>query len=206
MMPITLRHDAAASIAVPHAVRSPEERIVWSRATAETFSAEAGLDAQATGRIAAALDDLADATGDDHRTLLLVAADGRVLAPFTVFLSDEPLTSQVQASFLWSPSGILPATTEVVESDHLGAGFSATQLERHGDHDYGFRRWLFAGENGAVGAVLGPVAPYGLAFVEEVASAILRESSVEGFEPSSDRARLEELDAAVTRAGEEWPL
>ena len=103
-------------------------------------------------------------------------------------------------------AALLPPTTEIVETDHLGPGFSTTLLERHGDHDFGFRRWLFVGQNATLGAVLGPVAPYGLAFVEEVAAGILRASELEGFEPATDRTRLEELDRAVTRVGEDWNL
>ena len=77
-------------------------------------------------------------------------------------------------------------------------------LERHGDRDFGFERWLFFGEDTTVAAILGPVAPYGLAFVEEAAKDVLRRSSLEGFVASPDRARVDDLDRAVVRFGEEW--
>ena len=44
------------------------------------------------------------------------------------------------------------------------------------------------------------------AVVEEVAAAILGESTVEGFLPVSDRTRVEALNRAVTRAGKDWAL
>jgi hypothetical protein len=205
-MQIMIRHDADRSIAVPHLERSAQERALWARETAFAFAARDGLDDAAAERIAAALEDVAAATGGDRRNLVLVGVDARVLAPLTVFVSAEPLPEDQQAAFLWSPAALLPATTEVVESEHLGPGISATLLERHGDHDFGFRRWLFLGQNAALGAILGPVAPYGLAFVEEIAAGALRETVVEGFLPAVDRSRPEALDRAVVRAGEEWAL
>ncbi|HEY9306984.1 MAG TPA: hypothetical protein VIP82_04190 [Microbacterium sp.] len=205
-MQINLRHDPERSLPVPHVERSADERALWARETAYAFAAREGFDDAAAERITAALNDIAGATGDDRRNLLLIGADGRVLAPFTVFAASEPLAEAEQAAFLWSASALLPPTTEVVESAQLGAGISVTLLERHDDHDYGFRRWLFVGQNATLGAVLGPVAPYGLAFVEGVAGSILHESVLEGFLPSADRTRVEELDAAVVRAGEDWPL
>jgi hypothetical protein len=205
-MQITLRHDPERSIPVPHAERSTEERVRWARETGYSFAARAGLGDDSAQRIAAALDDIAGTTGDDHRNLLLLGADARVLSPLTVFVADEQVPDDQQAAFLWSSRALLPATTEIVETEHLGVGISATLLERHGERDFGLRRWLFVGENASLGAVLGPVAPYGLVFVEEVAAVILRESTVEGFLPVSDRTRVEALDRAVTRVGEDWAL
>ena len=205
-MQITLRHDPERSIPVPHAERSADGRVRWARERAYTFAASAGLGADSAERIAAALADIAAATGDDHRSLLLLGPDARVLAPLTVFVADEQVPGDQQAAFLWSSRALLPATTEIVETENLGAGISATLLERHGERDFGFRRWLFVGENASVGGVLGPVAPYGLVFVEEVAAAILRDSTVEGFVPGTDRTRVESLDRVVTRVGEEWAL
>ena len=205
-MQINLRHDPDWSIPVPHVERPTADRALWARETANRFAATAGLDDAATERVAAALDDIAGATGDDRRSMLLIGADARVLAPFTIFAAAEPIAEHERAAFLWSSSALLPPTTEIVETDHLGPGFSTTLLERHGDHDFGFRRWLFVGQNATLGAVLGPVAPYGLAFVEEVAAGILRASELEGFDPATDRTRLEELDRAVTRVGEDWNL
>ncbi|WP_106816893.1 hypothetical protein [Microbacterium timonense] len=205
-MQITLRHDPARTIPVDDALRSPDERTIWARESAYAFAARNGLDDAAAERIALALEDVAAATGDDRKNLLLVGAEGRVVAPLTVFAAAEPLTDAEQAAFLWSPAALLPATTEVVASEHLGPGFSATLLERHGDHDFGFRRWLFVGENATVGAVLGPVAPYGLIFVEDAAADVMRESTLDGFIPARDDTRVRELDAAVTRVGEDWPL
>jgi hypothetical protein len=205
-MQINLRHDPERSLPVPHVERSADERALWARETAYAFAAREGFDDATAERITAALSDIAGATGDDRRNLLLIGADGRVLAPFTVFATSEPLAEAEQAAFLWSATALLPPTTEVVESAQLGAGISVTLLERHDDHDYGFRRWLFVGQKATLGAVLGPVAPYGLAFVEGVAGSILHESVLEGFLPSADRTRVEALDAAVVRAGEDWPL
>ncbi|MEV4687497.1 hypothetical protein [Microbacterium sp. LWH3-1.2] len=205
-MQITLRHDPERTIAVPHAERSAAERTVWAREAAYAFAARNDVEEAVADRLSLALEDIASATGDDRRNLLIVGAEGRVLAPLTVFAAAEPLAEAEQAAFLWSPSALLPATTEVVESEQFGPGFTATLLERHGDHDFGFRRWLFVGRNATVGAILGPVAPYGLAFVEEIAAEVLRESALEGFVPTSDRTRVDQLDSAVVRVGEEWQL
>lgn len=205
-MQINLRHDPAWAIPVPHVERSDAELALWARESAHRFAADAGRDDATAERLAAALIDIAAATGEDRRSMLLIGADARVLAPFTVFAAAEPISDEEQAEFLWASSALLPATTEVVETEHLGAGISATLLERHGDHDFGFRRWLFVGRNATLAAVLGPVAPYGMAFVEEIAAGILRASELEGFAPATDRVRVEALDRAVSRAGEDWNL
>jgi hypothetical protein len=204
-MRVNLRFDREHCIPVDFPAHSATDRSEWARATAADFVARTGLAPEAAGPIAAALDDVARIASDDSRSLVIVGIDGRVIAPLTVFAVDGALSEADQAAFLWSPSAQLPATTEVIETDNFGIGISTTLLERHGDRDFGFERWLFFGEDATVAAILGPVAPYGLAFVEEAAKAVLRQSTLEGFVASSDRVRVDALDRAVVRFGEEWP-
>lgn len=203
-MQLNLRFDREHCIPVDVPALPAEDRTAWARTTAAAFVARTGLAPQAGGPIAAALDDVARMASDDSRSLVIVGIDGRVIAPLTVFAIDGVLGEAEQAAFLWSTSAQLPATTEVLETDGFGPGISATVLERHGDRDFGFERWLFFGEDTTVAAILGPVAPYGLAFVEEAAKDVLRRSSLEGFVASPDRARVDALDRAVVRFGEEW--
>lgn len=204
-MRLNLRHDPDRCIPVPFLPRSADERAGWARETATEFAKRTGLDSAAASRIAGALDDVAAVSSDESRSVVIVGVDGRVVAPLTVFAVDERLSESEQAAFLWSASALLPATTEILETAGFGAGISATLLERHGDRDFGFERWLFLGESATVAAILGPVVPYGLAFVEETAKAVLRASTLDGFVPSADRERVDALDRAVVRFGEDWP-
>jgi hypothetical protein len=203
-MQLNLRFDREHCIPVDFSAPSVLERAEWARATAAEFAERTGLPPEAAGPIAAALDDVARVASDDSRSLVIVGIDGRVIAPLTVFAADGVLSEAEQAEFLWSTSALLPATTEVIQTEGFGVGISATLLERHGDRDFGFERWLFLGEDATVAAILGPVAPYGLAFVEEAAKAVLRRSTLEGFVASADRTRVDALDRAVVRFGEEW--
>lgn len=216
-MRIELRYDGASCILVPQERPSPRDLDAWASATAGEYVArrrdasEAGDALEADDRIiaervASALRDIAAASQPDQLSMLIVGAGGRVLAPLIVLLAAEPLDPAEQAAFLWSPAALLPPAVEAVESDGLGAGVSVTLLERHGDWDAGFRRWLFLGANATVGAVLGPCAPYGLAFAAPIAEQVLRDSTAEEFLPSGDRARIAELVAAGAPQGESWPV
>jgi hypothetical protein len=68
------------------------------------------------------------------------------------------------------------------------------------------RRWVFPGEDAAVSAMLGPVAPPALAVVEAIAEQVLASTRVRGFQPVENRARLDALHAAAQRSGEAWAL
>jgi hypothetical protein len=204
-MQLNLRHDPEHCIPVPFVAQTAGERAAWARETAAAFATRRELAPAVATRIAAALEDVAAVTTDESRSLVIVGIEGRAIAPLTVFAVDERLSEDDQAAFLWSTSALLPATTEILETEGFGVGISVTLLERHGDRDFGFERWLFLGEETTVAAILGPVAPYALAFVEEPAKAVLSTSTLEGFVPSTDRARVEALDRAVVRFGEDWP-
>ena len=180
------------------------EHAAWARETAQVFGADTGLDASGVERVAAALTDLARLADPVSRLLLIVTPDAAVLAPLRITVSAEPLDHAAQADFLWSTDAILPPTAEVIDSDDLGAGITVALLQQQGEIQFATRRWLFPGQNAAVGALLGPVPPYGLALVQEIADPIIEQMRVDGFVPTADRAALERFEAATVRGGEGW--
>ena len=95
-----------------------------------SVAAHEGLGDDSAGRVAAALADIADATGEDRRSVLLLGPDARTLAPLTVFVADEQLPDDQQEAFFWSSLALLPATTEIVETEHVGVGISAMRSAR----------------------------------------------------------------------------
>ncbi|MFV0408061.1 MAG: hypothetical protein ACK5LN_14785 [Propioniciclava sp.] len=183
----------------------PGDPRTWAAATAQEFGA--GTDKTAgTARLAEALTDLARMAAPERKILLITTADLSVLAPLTVTVTPEPLTPADQAEFLWSPDAVVPPTAEVVEADHLGPGISVAILHAQNERQYATRRWLFAGENGALGAWLGPVAPYGLTAVEGIAGQVILGSQVANFLPGTNQTLLNRFEAAAARQGERWEL
>lgn len=206
MTTIDFTYPGDHAVPVPFEQRSPAEHAEWAEATARELAPRFADVPDFASRVEAALADLASRADDAHRLFLVISPDGSGMAPLVVSVADAPLTRAEQAAFLWSPSVILPPTPDETETAHLGAGFSVTLLQEENGVQFATRRWLFLGENGAVGAVLGPVAPYSLVIVEGVAELILEGSRVDGFVPSTDRTRIDELHAQSVRSGESWKL
>lgn len=182
----------------------PGDPTAWADDTARAFGARADLDEAAIDRVAKALVDLTRLATPERRILLVASIDAAVLAPLTITVSEDALSEAEQAEFLWSRDAVLPPTVEVIETEELGAGVTVALLQREGERQFATRRWLFAGAAGAVGALLGPVTPYGLSLVEESAGHVLASSHFEGFTPAADREIVERFEAASARAGERW--
>ena len=177
---------------------------LWAAATADGFGEATGLDPDGVSRVRAALTGLMRLAEPSSRLLLVVAPEARFLAPLRITVSDDALSRDEQAAYLWSTDAILPPTAELLETPELGAGITVALLQKQGDIQFATRRWLFPGENGAVGALLGPVQPYGLAVVQPTADAVIEQLHVEGFIPAADRTDLERWEAAAGRSGESW--
>lgn len=205
-MNLTLNYDPSRIIPVPFERRTPEGHAAWAHRAAADFVREAGLHPDAVQRIQAALVPLASEADDDRRLLLVVGMDGAVVAPFIIAASEHEMSRRDQAEFLWSNTAILPATPRLTETDGFGVGFSSTLAQRADGYDFATRRWIFFGEGMTVCAMLGPVVPYGMAFVEPFAESALVTSSIEGFAPKRDRTRVDELVSAVVRPGDDWEL
>lgn len=202
-MQITIVYDEDRSIAVP--VLPPAERAAWAEQTAAAYASRVrGGDSLRLG-IVAALVRLTALADEESRLLLLVGADGAVLAPLLVFVVPHELSEREQADFLWHPSALLPPTPTVVTTTHLGTGFSSGLAQRENGADFSTRRWLFFGSGMTVAALLGPVAPLGLGLVDGIADELLKASSVEGFVPRDDVAKAERLDALASPSREGWP-
>jgi hypothetical protein len=203
-MQITIAYDEDRSIPVP--VLPVAERATWAEQTAAAFAARVGGGDQLRQGVASALDRLTVLADDDSRLLLLIGADGAMLAPLLLFVVPHELDEREQADFLWQPSALLPPTPTVVTTTHLGTGFSSGLAQREDGADFSTRRWLFFGSGMTVAALLGPVAPLGLGLVEAIADALLAESWVEGFVPREDVAKAQRLDALASPAQEGWRL
>ena len=205
-MDLTLNYDASRLIPVPFERRTSEGHAAWARRAASDFVQASGLHGDVVPRIEAALVPLTSEAGDDRSVLLVVGLDGGVVAPFVIAASPYEMPRQEQADLLWSNTAILPATPRLTETDGFGVGFSSTLAQRADGYDFATRRWIFFGEGMTVCAMLGPVVPYGMAFVEPFAESALVTSSIEGFVPKSDRTRVDELVSAVVRPGDDWDL
>lgn len=176
----------------------------WLDETAASFGLARDLDADGVERVRAALQGLVGLVDPTSRLLLMVAPNAAGFAPLRITISDAALTPSEQAEFLWSRDAILPPTAELVETGSLGPGITVALLQRHGGLQFATRRWLFPGANGAVGILLGPVPPYGLALLQPGADAVVEHLQVAGFVPTEDRAELERFEAAAARSGEAW--
>lgn len=205
-MELKLEYDPSRIIPVPYEQRTLDGHTDWAHRTAVDFVQAAELHTDVTARIEDALTTLAGEADDDRRVLLVVGMDGAVVAPLIIAASLRELPRQEQADFLWSNTAILPATPRLTETDGFGVGFSATLAQREHGYDFATRRWIFFGEGMTVCAMLGPVVPYGMAFVEPFAESLLVASSLEGFVPKQDRTRVDELVSAVVRPGDDWQL
>ena len=183
---------------------SSADHASWADEASKAYGLDTELDDEGVKRVRVALLDLARLVDSSSRLLLVISPDAAVLAPLRLTLSAEPLTRAQQAEFLWSTDAILPPTAEVIDSDDLGAGITVALLQQQGEIQFATRRWLFPGQNAAVGALLGPVPPYGLAVVQEIADPIIEQMRVDGFVPTADRAGLERFEAATVRGGEGW--
>ncbi|WEK61972.1 MAG: hypothetical protein P0Y60_04220 [Candidatus Microbacterium colombiense] len=205
-MELAIAYAPDRVIPVPAERLAPHEREAWARQAAEDFTRDSGVHSQVAAQVEAALLAVAEQADGDRRLLLVVGAEGAVVAPLMVSVITHELSRQEQAEFLWSNTAILPVTPRLTETESLGTGFSTTLAQRENDLDYATRRWIFFGEGATVCAMLGPVVPYGMAFVEPFADAALASATLSGFVPRADPARLDELVAAVVRPGDEWPL
>jgi len=203
-MQITIAYDEDRSIPVP--VLPAAERATWAEQTAAAFATRVGGGDRLRQGVAAALDRLAVLADDDSRLLLLIGADGAVLAPLLLFVVPHELDEREQADFLWQSSALLPPTPTVVTTTHFGTGFSSGLAQREDGTDFSTRRWLFFGSGMTVAALLGPVAAQGLGLVEGVAEALLEASSLEGFVPCEDVAKAERLEALGSPVQEGWGL
>lgn len=205
-MDLALNYDETRVIPVPHESRTQTEAEQWARRAAAEYEQLVPLHPQSQERVQRALADLAMRTSDDQRLLLVVGVEGAVLAPLMIAINPEELSRREQAEFLWSNTAILPPTPRITESEGFGPGFSSTLAQQEAGNDFATRRWLFFGEGLTLGAMLGPVPPYGLAFVEPFAEALLASSSASGFVPKQDRSHVESLLSAVTTFGDGWQL
>lgn len=205
-MELALAYAPDRVIPVPAERVSPSERAAWARRAAEDFTRETGAHSDVAARVEAALVEVAAQADDDRRLLLVVGVDGGVVAPLMISVITHELSRQEQADFLWSNTAILPVTPRLTETDALGTGFSSTLAQRENGLDFATRRWIFFGDGATVCAMLGPVVPYGLAFVEPFAEAVLASASLSGFVPRADPERLDELVSAVVRPGDDWVL
>ncbi|MFF5625247.1 hypothetical protein [Microbacterium sp. LWH10-1.2] len=204
MMEIGFDFELAKAIPVETADVRQLGAAEWAAQAVSRFTAVVDVPVALRPRLQGALESVAAEVSDDARRFLLVGTDAAVLAPLVFFVVDRELTRQEQADFLWAPSAILPPASLRVETAHLGVGFSSTLAQREDGVDFGTRRWLFFGQGLTAGALLGPVAPYSLAVAEPIAESILSAARVEGFVPLANHDRVEELLAAVVRAGDEW--
>lgn len=205
-MELAIAYAPDRVIPVPAERLSPQEQAAWARQAAADFIRDAGAHSDVAAQVETALVAVAAQADDDRRLLLVVGVDGGVVAPLMISVITHELSRQEQADFLWSPTAILPVTPRLTETDALGTGFSATLAQRENDLDFATRRWIFFGEGATVCAMLGPVVPYGLAFVEPFAEAALASASLSGFVPRADSERLDELVSAVVRPGDDWVL
>ncbi|CAN7207358.1 MULTISPECIES: hypothetical protein [Microbacterium] len=205
-MDLALSYAPDRIIPIPGERLSPQEQVTWARQTAEDFARDAGAHSTVAAQIETALLAVAAQADDDRRLLLVVGVDGGVVAPLMISVITHELSRQEQADFLWSSTAILPVTPRLTETDALGTGFSSTLAQRENGLDFATRRWIFFGEGTTVCAMLGPVVPYGMAFVEPFAEAVLTTASLSDFVPRSDPERLEELVSAVVRPGDDWVL
>lgn len=193
-------------IPVPAERLSPQEQQAWARQAAADFTRDAGAHSATVAPIEDALRAVMAGVDDDRRLLLIVGVDGGVVAPLMISVITHELSRQEQADFLWSNTAILPVTPRLTETESLGTGFSSTLAQRENGLDFATRRWIFFGEGATVCAMLGPVVPYGMAFVEPFAEAALASATLSGFTPRVDQERLDELVAAVVRPGDDWVL
>ncbi|MFC4140721.1 MULTISPECIES: hypothetical protein [unclassified Microbacterium] len=205
-MEIALEYAPDGVIPVPTERLSSAESAAWARETAAGFARDLGSDDEVGTRIESALLAVRAQADDDRKFMLIVGADGGVVAPLMISVIAHELSRAEQADFLWSNTAILPVTPRLTETEALGTGFSATLAQRENGLDFATRRWIFFGTGATVCAMLGPVVPYGMAFVEPFAEAALSSAALSGFVPRPDPARLDELVSAVTRPGDEWPL
>ena len=205
-MELAIAYAPDRIIPIPSERLSPQEQAAWARQAAAEFARATDAHSDVAAQIEAALASVAAQADDDRRLLLVVGIDGGVVAPLMISVITHELSRQEQADFLWSNTAILPVTPRLTETDSLGTGFSTTLAQRENGLDFATRRWIFFGEGATVCAMLGPVVPYGLAFVEPFAEAALASTSLTGFVPRVDPARLDELVAAVVRPGDDWVL
>lgn len=206
MTQLRLNFSDERAIPVDFAGGAEPDRARWAADTARSFCERSGIDTAHLQRLTGALVGLYALTDGDRRALLLVSADAQVLAPLTFTVADTQLSPRERGDFLWSPSALLPPTTALTETEHLGTGVSSTLLQREQERDFATRRWLFLGETSTVGALLGPVAPYGLSAVEETAEQVLQTSSLEGFVAVADPDWALRLEAAGVRVGDTWAV
>lgn len=207
-MDLRIIHPVHHALPVPSGAVGPERAAAWAAETARAHATAtaSGASPALAARIERALTDLAGRADDTSALMLAVSADGHALAPLRITVSDEAVSREGQAELLWSRAAVLPPTAQEQATAHLGTGFSVTLVEADGDTVFATRRWLFLGEDAAVAVLLGPVAPLALALVEEVAERVLEDTRIDGFRPSADRARIDELLAAAERGGEAWAL
>lgn len=89
---------------------------LWAAAVADGFGEATGLDPDGVSRVRAALRGLVRLAELSSRLLLVVAPEATFLAPLRITVSDDALSRDEQAAYLWSTDAILPPTAELLET------------------------------------------------------------------------------------------
>ncbi len=203
-MSVHYRFDQDRVIPIPFGLSETGTVERWAADAAAGYARRLDLDDLVRQRLVGLLSDVAGHTLDGRGAALIFLPEPGIAAPLNVFSFSEQLDATQQSEFLRPRDSRLRSRPEFVSAESLGRGVTCATIERRGDIDFGVRRWLFTGLGRTVGVTLGPVIPYGLAFVEAVAVEVVRTLSVSDFTADPAHTSASVLHGAIAPVWEEW--